>query len=367
MNEVHQALEELKSNVLGRVSQQGRDIDAIDARLQKLAAMGLTETRDSKPWLDVKSLVTGNDTSGGYLVPDGVWGSFIDRLRPASVLLASGVQVIRTTAQSLLMPKVTGDPTATWRGEMESLTGAGEGSYGLVRAVPKKVAAYVVASRELIEDSTPGIAGVLERQITASLGLALDAAAFASPSVNALAAPTPFRSMPNVSTLANADGTPFNAGFGWFLTMLTAYLEAHGNPQTAALYMSPGAWAGVLAVPESVNGNVPAVLHTQRLANETTRSIFGVPVYLTTQIPQNETIPGGGSIDGLATSVYMVDTAQIAVVVRQDTRVELDRSRHFDQDAIGVRGTMRADLVALHPETIIHQPGMAGFPSYLEE
>lgn len=353
--ELVSGINEFKNEQHAKVEQLRKSLDDAHAEIEKLNATGGGyERRSAAPWLDVKAIATSPDPSGGYLVPAQQWGSFIDRLRPATVLLASGVPTIRTESQSLLLPKVTGDPTATWRGELETLSGAGDGSYGLVRATPRKVAAYVIASREVLDDSTPDVSRVLERQISASLGLALDAAAFAAPGVNAGAAPIPLKDWPGITPLPIDNNGKVPADFDWFHAAFAAYLEANGNPDTAALYMAPRTWSSLMEIPIETGSNVPALFNRTSLADGPKRSIFGTPVYISSQIPTDET---QGSSIGNTSSAYLVDTSQLAVVVRQDARVELDRSRHFDQDAVGIRGTMRADIIVMNEATVVHIGG----------
>ncbi len=354
MEDIKTAIGDLTDTVTSRLQKQDRALDEMHARLQKFSANGAFESRRDLPWLDLKALTVGNDPAGGYLVPVEHSPNVIDRMRPSSVLLASGVQTINTTAQALTMSRITGDPTATWRGELETLSGTGEGSYGLVRAVPKKVAAYVVTSRELLEDSNPEIAMVLERQISTSLALALDAAAFDAPSVNASGAPTPLRAVPGITSTPIANNGSVPSDFAWFHSAFNSYLEANANPSTAVLFMAPRTWKSLMSIPVETGSNVPALFNQAPITGGPIRSIFGVPVFISNQIPTTET---EGTSTGVCSSVYLADTTQIAVVFRQGARVELDRSRHFDQDAIGVRGTLRADLVVLNPAAVVHVPG----------
>lgn len=362
MSEIKAALDEIHDSVNGIKTQHKNEIkkltDAIDeahARIEKMSAYGFeARGNGSAPWLDVKAIATSPDVAGGLLVPAQQWTSFIDRLRPSTVLLASGVPTIRTSGQSLLMPKVTGDPTGSWRGELETLSGAGDGSYGLVRATPRKVAAYVICSREVLDDSTPDIGMVLERQISASLALALDAAAFAAPSVNAGAAPIPLKDWPGITPLPIDANGEVPVDFAWFHDAFAAYLEANGNPDSAALYMAPRTWSSLMEIPVETGSNLPALYNQTSITAGPKRSIFGVPVFISSQIPTDET---QGSSESSCSSSYLVDTQQLAIVMRQDARVEIDRGRHFDQDAVGIRGVMRADLVVLNEATVIHIGG----------
>lgn len=307
----------------------------------------------SRPWFDqraVKALTGGN---ASYLLPEEHWGKFIDRMRPSSVLIESGVAIIKTESTALNMPGVATDPAATWRGETEPLPGP-DPTYRMVRASPKKLATYVVVSRETFEDSSPEVAVVLERQMGMALALGLDKAAFQAQIENNANAPLTLRAIPGIQSSPVATDGAVPATIAWFHAAWSKYIVANGNLKTAALYMHPRDWATLLTIPEASGSNVPLLYHEKALTGGPTRSILGVPVYLTSQIPTNEV---QGASSAVCSSAYLVDTAQLAIVMRQEARIEIDRSRHFDTDAVAVKGTLRADLVALNAPGVIHIPG----------
>jgi HK97 family phage major capsid protein len=74
-------------------------------------------------------------------------------------------------------------------------------------------------------------------------------------------------------------------------------------------------------------------------------ALFGVPVYLSSQISVAE---GAGA----ESSAYVYDASQVVAVFRQDTRIELDRSRLFNTDQSELRAIMRADVVVPNPKAV---------------
>ena len=52
-------------------------------------------------------------------------------------------------------------------------------------------------------------------------------------------------------------------------------------------------------------------------------------------------------------SAYVFDAAQIIAVFRQDTRIELDRSRLFNTDQSELRAILRADLIVPNPLAVV--------------
>jgi hypothetical protein len=60
-------------------------------------------------------------TLGGALTPEQ-WASYVlDHLAHASVVLASGATEIRTSFQTIHVPRVIGDGGAGWYGELEPI------------------------------------------------------------------------------------------------------------------------------------------------------------------------------------------------------------------------------------------------------
>ncbi|MCC6162462.1 MAG: phage major capsid protein [Acidobacteria bacterium] len=337
---------------LDTLSVQVQDVQHRQARLGVGDALeGTRDGRSGPPWFDAKAL-TGSG-SGGYLLPEAHWNRFIDRMRPQSVLIESGIRLIRTEATTLRLPAVLTDPAAVWRGEMESLAGAAP-TYGHVSAYPKKLAAYVVASRELFEDSDPALGALLEVQMGQALALGLDKAAFQAQSENNANAPVRLAAVAGIQTAPVATDGAAPTTMTWFHTAWSKYVTANGNLRTAAIYMHPRDWSTLLTIPEASGSNVPLLYHEAKLSTGPMRSLLGVPVYLTSQIPTTEV---QGTSDAVCSSAYLVDTSQVAFVMRQDVRIELDHSRHFDVDAIGIRATLRADLIVLNSAGIVHIPG----------
>jgi hypothetical protein len=81
-------------------------------------------------------------------------------------------------------------------------------------------------------------------------------------------------------------------------------------------------------------------------AQEVARSIYGVPVYLSSQLSVAE---GAGT----ETSAYVFEAAQLIAVFRQDTTITLDRSRLFNTDQSELRAILRADFIAPNPLAVV--------------
>ena len=73
-------------------------------------------------------------------------------------------------------------------------------------------------------------------------------------------------------------------------------------------------------------------------AQGVTRSIFGVPVYLSSQLTTS--------------GAYCYDPNQVVCVRRNDVEVVLDSSRLFNYDSSEIRATVRLDVIVPNPASI---------------
>ena len=85
------------------------------------------------------------------------------------------------------------------------------------------------------------------------------------------------------------------------------------------------------------------------------RSIYGLPVLLSSQISVTET---AGTSTSVASSAYVYEASQVVAVLRQDARVEVDSSRLFNSDQSEVRAILRADLIVPNPKAVVRITGL---------
>jgi HK97 family phage major capsid protein len=167
---------------------------------------------------------------------------------------------------------------------------------------------------------------------------------------------------PEISGLADITGIQeVSMGTnGAQITNLDPFADAIGlleteNAQATAIVMNPRTWKTVIKLKETTTSIKPLV---QDEAGGPTasvrRSIYGIPVYLTSQISITE---GQGSGTNTS-SAYVYQASQVIAVMRQDVRVELDRSRLFNSDQSELQAIMRADLVVPNPKAVVRIRGI---------
>jgi len=141
-------------------------------QLVPFAALRVLGTADGPPTA-TRDLVSGSGPAGGYLVGTEKKG-LIDALRPFSIAAALGVSTISGLKRDLCVPRFTQGATAQWVGEAEA-PAESTPTTGLVSLAPKRLAAFVDYSRELLLQSED-LEAALRRDLAAAIASALDRA-----------------------------------------------------------------------------------------------------------------------------------------------------------------------------------------------
>ncbi len=279
--------------------------------------------------------------SAGPLTPEDQ-GTFLwDRLRPVSIALASGMQIVPTSRTKVTWPQLVSDVDPTWVAELEDIP-EGPPGFASLEAEPKKLAHLIKdISSEVIEDSEPSILDVLNAHLVMMLALKLDRSIFeGNPASNANSI-RGLKYVAGIQTLSmGTNGGP--------LTNYNPLVRAVGKLRTANV---PGPYA-VAAHPDVLTEL--ELLKTDINEQMAPPANFP-PVYVSSQLAVNET---QGSATN-ARSAYVYAPGQVAVVRRKDAEIEVDRSGDaFDNDSAKMRGRLRADLVAPNPVAIVRVTGI---------
>jgi HK97 family phage major capsid protein len=319
---------------------------------------GFSDNRATVPyaageWLaaELRGLVGTGVTGGGAYTPAQAAAFFFDKLSAMSVGLLSGFRVIPTDRDSLLVPRLTADVTSSWVSEGGTISSS-DATADIITAVPRKLAAIEAMSNEVIDDSEPSILDVVGMSLIRSIALKFDLAAFEGSGT-----PPEPRGLKNVSGISTISlGTN-----GGALSNLDPFADAIGaleaeNASATAMVMSPRSWKALLKLKEQATGNNKPLLQieTGGATAAVRRSVYGVPVYLSSQLSITET--QGSATD--ASSVYVYQADQVVTVMRNTTRVERDSSRLFNSDQSELRAIMRVDLAVPNPKSVVRILGI---------
>lgn len=304
-------------------------------------------------WLagELRALVGSGTTGGGAVTPPGASTEFFDLLAASSVGLRAGFKQIRTDRDALVIPRLTADVGASWTAEAAPITQTSLTADQLT-ATPRKLAGIERLSNEVIADSIPAVLDTVAQSLVRSISLKFDLAMFEGSGV----APEP-RGLKNTSGI-----TTVSAGVnGSIPTSLDFWADAIGaieaaNANATAIFMHPRTWKTLLKVKE-VSGSAKPIMQDSAGsgAQGVVRAIYGVPVFLSSQISTTET---QGTAAGVASSSYVTQSDRCVAVLRSDVRVERDSSRLFNSDESEVRAIMRGDFVVPNPTAVVRVLGI---------
>jgi len=288
-----------------------------------------------------RSLTT---TSAGPLTPPELSVYVFDRMRPASVLLRAGVRVITTDRDSIQWPQIVSDVTPGWVSEAQAITPS-DPTFATLTATPRKLAALVQFSNEVIDDSHPDIVDLIRRHVSKILALRLDLAAFegtgVAPEIRGV------RATPGIQEIvAGANGAALTLDM---VADALGLLEAANVPGPHVVVLPPRNWSAIRKLKDTTN----APLLTEFPSDDAPPRIFGARVLVSGQLSLAET----QGTSNLTNSVYVFAPSELVLVRRQDAELELDRSRLFNSDQSELRGKLRADLLIPNPAAIVRIRG----------
>ncbi|MRS12158.1 MAG: phage major capsid protein [Actinobacteria bacterium] len=294
--------------------------------------------------------------------------------------------VHNTDRHEFVYPLAIADPAAAWTAEGADITAA-EISTGEGKCNPFKIAGLSVISNELAADSSPEAATMIGQGLARDIAAKVDAAFFGNTTSNG---PAGLGSLASVSTTrANstayavgdrvigagklfectvagtshtsapswpASGTVTDGTVTWKFLM---WMQANGitpgaswanlDPFLEAIYASEGMGADVtafcanpadaltLAQLKEATGSNKALLQPDP-TQPTRRTIAGVPLYVSPSVAVG--------------TVWGVPKAAVYMVVRNDTTLEVDKSRYFESDSTAIRAIMRVGIAFPMPGAV---------------
>lgn len=253
-----------------------------------------------------------------------------DRLRESSTALASGIQVIQTDKAEVSFPRLVSDVAPSWFAEADEIT-ASDPAFDTITATPKKLAARVVMSNEVVEDASPSVIEVAQQNLITRLALGLDQGILEGDGTGN-----------SPVGLSNVEDTLGESAVGsidldLIADAIGAIRAANANP--GAIILRPELWTALQKLKDASDDRP---LLQPDPTSGTRPSLFGVPVYASGVLADDE----GES------NVLVFDPSEVFLVRRSEVSVELDRSRLFDRDQSELRGRLRADLIVPNPSAV---------------
>lgn len=287
-----------------------------------------------------RALTEGTLTNGGFLVPTPLSAQIIDLARAKTRVLEAGARIVPMETATLKIPRATSDPSVAWLGE-GSLIGSTDPQFDAVTLTARKLAGLVRVSEELIEDSEPAVAEVLQTMFSDQIALKLDQAALYGTGV----APEP-RGIKNTTgvTLQPIDGAAnggLPANYDYLIDAVGTLQDANFEP-TAAIH-SP-----------RTGRRMAKLKDTQLQPLMPPPFLAAMRMLPTSQIPNTLTV--GTSTD--TSDVFVGDFKELYIGMRHSFELRFLNERYADTGEVGIRVVLRADIVAARPKAFVVVTGV---------
>jgi HK97 family phage major capsid protein len=229
---------------------------------------------------EVRALVVGDDTKGGYLAPAEFQAEVIKGITEISPI-RQAVRVGSTSAGSVILPKLTGTPDAVWVGETEPRSETTM-TYGQIEIPIHELGIFIDVSLRLLEDSAINVESEIAFELAQKFNKR-EAEAFSKG--DGIKKPLGIQQAPGIPEVLNGHATNLNAdrlismmyelpavyrnSGSWLMNSTTLALIRTLKDVNGSYIWQPGLQAGQpstllgrpviedLTMPDPANGAVP--------------------------------------------------------------------------------------------------------------
>jgi len=288
------------------------------------------------------------DPTGGFIVPTEYTAQLIEMFMANLVLNKLGASVMTgLTAGSIKMPKQLTGSTAYWVAENSAITESNQ-TFGQIEMTPKKIAALVKLSNELLARSNPGAEAIIRRDIVNSLTLATDIAGLRGTGLSGQ--PRGILNTPDINTVAigTAGGT---LTFDHLLNMQYELQVDNAYQGNLGYVFHPAIRRKLLqSKVAQYSGDTAGEYIIQPMVSDAQlQSWIGHPYQMTTQIPINLTKSTGSDLTevyfGNWQEMLIGQWAGMSIMASQET------SDAFEKMQTWVRIAQEVDIQVRHPES----------------
>jgi len=292
-----------------------------------------------------KALNETTNADGGYTVPTVLSERLLELVQARSVTLAD-VERIRMTSDNLQIPKVTSGSTAYWVSENNTIT-ASTPQFTQISLVPKKVAALIEITSEVIEDSNQDMMAFAVKQMAEDLALAVDNEILNGDGTN-LSGYRDTTTYTSVQTVdAGLDGDPIS------LSKISEAIEKleSANHSGDIMYVHPKVVKKLRDLVDSNNRPIfdEATFGSPLLKEGVIGTIYGLKVKPTTQLPTNLTKGSGTNL----TDIVVIDSRRAGIF---GERRQLKFAKSFydiTKDIWKVQATWRVAFTLKYQDAVV--------------
>lgn len=267
----------------------------------------------------IKNAMSGAG-AGGILLPTTTSAQIIDLARAKTRVLEAGAQIVPMDARTVVVPRLTGDPTPAWRAENAAVAEVDAAMDGVTLSA-KTLACIVRISRELVEDTD--VEDVVRNSVAAAIAVKWDYAALYGAGTNE---PTGVKNTSAVTKtpLATNGATPT-----WDNLVAAVGRLRDQNEEPTAQITNDRTLRSLAAIKDTTLQYVvpPTYLN-------------GIPRLATNQVPINLTV--GTSND--TADLFTADWTKLILGVRTGPLTIQLNERYADSGQIGLLCWFRGDI-----------------------
>jgi HK97 family phage major capsid protein len=194
---------------------------------------------------EVRALIVGDDTKGGYLAPAEFQAEVIKGIVDISPI-RQAVRVGSTSAGAVILPKQTGRPTANWVGEDEDRDETTM-TYGQLEIPIHELACFIDVSLRLLEDSAINVESEISSELAQEFAVK-EGSAFSNG--NGVKKPLGLQQATGITEFINGHATNLNADklIGLMYSLPAVY-------RNSGSWLMNGTTLGIVRTLKDGNGN----------------------------------------------------------------------------------------------------------------
>jgi HK97 family phage major capsid protein len=282
-----------------------------------------------------RALVEGTGSAGGFLTPEPLASTFIDRVRAATRVISAGATTVPLTSDIENFPRLTGGASPSWKAEMAPIS-ASDLTFDRLTFTPKTLPVLIQLSRELFEDMSAASAAGIEHEMAQALSLELDRAALrADGSAN-----SPLGILHQSGVPTTTVSPPNGAAITWDFLIDGVSVIRNSSVDPSGVIMAPRSLQSLQKAKDSQGRYLatPAPFNTS--------ASDAISVYTSAQVPTNLSV--GTSSD--CSEAYCGRWSDCWLGIRTDMRlnVRVLEERYADTLSVALLAYLRADIQLAH-------------------
>jgi len=300
----------------------GLEAEASKAVAQRMGKMG-GEHSFFVP-LDVtmlqRDLAAGTGSVGGAFVGTTVM-SFIELLRNRSVVMRMGATNMSGLTANVAIPRQLTASSHSWFANEQGTATESDPTFGQLVLSPKTVGGYTEISRQLLQQTGGQAENIVNADLAAVIGLAIDGAAITGPGT--AGQPTGIRNTAGIGTANPSIGT--NIGYGDAIRFQTAVANANAMFPSFGYVTTPTVAGVLMGKPRFTNSDTP-IWGGMLLDGQ----MVGARAMASLQIGSGTVMAG--------------DFSQVIVAEWGAMEIEVNPYAQFQSGIVGVRALYTADV-----------------------